>query len=87
MTIGGSHTAKESEDYIGRDVLRLVLFAITSAALGFVSRASLKAPRSHGFYRFFAWECILALFFLDFINFQQCSATRFLSASSFLGSY
>jgi len=42
-----------------------------TAALAYVSRASLKAPRSHGFYRFFAWECILALFFLNFISFQQ----------------
>lgn len=50
---------------------RLIVFAILSVALAWVSRASLKAPRSHGFYRFFAWECILALFFLNFINFQQ----------------
>jgi len=52
-------------------MLRLIVFAILSAALAFVSRASLKAPRSHGFFRFFAWECILALFFMNFINFQQ----------------
>ena len=52
-------------------MLRLIVFAILSAALAYVSRASLKAPRSHGFFRFFAWECILALFFLNFINFRQ----------------
>jgi protein-S-isoprenylcysteine O-methyltransferase Ste14 len=52
-------------------MLRLIVFVILSAALAYVSRASLKAPRSHGFFRFFAWECILALFFLNFINFQQ----------------
>ena len=52
-------------------MLRVIIFAILSAALAYVSRASLKAPRSHGFYRFFAWECILALFFLNFISFQQ----------------
>jgi len=45
-------------------VLRVIIFAILSAALAYVSRASLRVPRSHGFYRFFAWECILALFFL-----------------------
>ena len=56
---------------LGREVPRLIVFAILSAALAYTSRASLKAPRSHGFYRFFAWECILALFFLNFINFQQ----------------
>jgi protein-S-isoprenylcysteine O-methyltransferase Ste14 len=30
-----------------------------------VSRASLTVPRSHGFYRFFAWEAILALALLN----------------------
>jgi len=30
-----------------------------------VSRASLRAPRSHGFCRFFAWETILALTVLN----------------------
>lgn len=52
-------------------MLRIIIFAILSAALAYVSRASLKVPQSHGFYRFFAWECILALFFLNFISFQQ----------------
>ena len=54
-----------------RHMLRVIIFAILSAALAYVSRASLVVPRSHGFYRFFAWECILALFFLNFISFQQ----------------
>lgn len=52
-------------------MLRLIIFAILSAALAYVSRASLRVPRSHGFYRFFAWECILGLFFLNFISFQH----------------
>jgi hypothetical protein len=52
-------------------MFRIFLFAISSAALFLVSRASLKSPRSHGFYRFFAWECILALFFMNFISIQQ----------------
>ncbi|MGA2260289.1 MAG: isoprenylcysteine carboxylmethyltransferase family protein [Acidobacteriota bacterium] len=52
-------------------MLRVIIFAGLSAALAYVSRVSLKVPRSHGFYRFFAWECILGLFFLNFINFQQ----------------
>jgi protein-S-isoprenylcysteine O-methyltransferase Ste14 len=52
-------------------MLRVIIFAILSAALAHVSRASLKVPRSHGFYRFFAWECILGLFFLNFISFHQ----------------
>ena len=45
-------------------MLRAIIFVILSAALAYVSRASLKVPRAHGFYRFFAWECMLALFFL-----------------------
>jgi protein-S-isoprenylcysteine O-methyltransferase Ste14 len=52
-------------------MLRVIIFAILSAALAYLSRASLRVPRSHGFYRFFAWECILALFFLNFINVRQ----------------
>ncbi len=58
-------------------MLRVIIFAILSAALAYVSRASLKVPRSHGFYRFFAWECILALFFLNFIDLRQWFADPF----------
>lgn len=60
-------------------MLRVIIFALMSAALAYVSRASLKVPRSHGFYRFFAWECILGLFFLNFINFQQWFADPFVA--------
>jgi protein-S-isoprenylcysteine O-methyltransferase Ste14 len=42
-------------------MLLLPVFIVGSAVLVYVSRASLLAPRSHGFYRFFAWETILAL--------------------------
>ncbi len=42
-------------------MLMLLVFVVGSAALVYVSRACLRAPRSHGFYRFFAWEAILAL--------------------------
>ncbi len=42
-----------------------VVFAIATLFLFYVSRASLRKPGSHGFYRFFAWECILALFLLN----------------------
>jgi protein-S-isoprenylcysteine O-methyltransferase Ste14 len=44
---------------------KLVVFVVASALLVYVSRASLRAPRSHGFYRFFAWEAILALTLLN----------------------
>jgi protein-S-isoprenylcysteine O-methyltransferase Ste14 len=58
-------------------VFRVINFVILSAALAYVSRDSLRAPRSHGFYRFFAWECILALFFLNFVNVRQWFADPF----------
>jgi protein-S-isoprenylcysteine O-methyltransferase Ste14 len=31
----------------------------------YISRASLRTPHSHGFYRFFAWEFMLALFLIN----------------------
>ncbi len=53
------------------DVLRAIVFLGLSAALAYVSRAALRNARSHGFYRFFAWECILGLFVLNFVSLQQ----------------
>lgn len=52
-------------------MFRAILFVVLSAALVWISRASLADVRSHGFYRFFAWECILGLFFLNFISLEQ----------------
>ena len=42
-----------------------IAFTVLSVVLIYISRASLRAPRSHGFYRFFAWEFMLALFLLN----------------------
>lgn len=51
---------------------KLTVFAIASGILIYISQASLRKPDSHGFYRFFAWECILVLLLLNvdrwFIN-------------------
>jgi len=44
---------------------RWIVFAGVSGILVYVSRASLRAPGSHGFSRLFAWECILALVLLN----------------------
>ncbi len=44
---------------------KLIAFIVLSAVIAYISRASLLNPRSHGFYRFFAWEAILALFLLN----------------------
>ncbi len=45
--------------------LQLIIFLLASAGIIYVSRASLHQPRSHGFYRFWAWEAILALAVLN----------------------
>ncbi|MDM0115345.1 isoprenylcysteine carboxylmethyltransferase family protein [Variovorax sp. J22R133] len=41
------------------------VFVGGSAALLYASRNALRRPGSHGFYRFFAWECILGLILLN----------------------
>ena len=41
------------------------LFVLGTLALIVISRRSLLQPRSHGFYRFFAWETLLAMFLLN----------------------
>lgn len=39
----------------------VLVFLAGSALLAWLSRRPLRRPGSHGFYRFFAWECILGL--------------------------
>src|ERR1035437_2601530 len=46
-------------------MLKLLTLTAASVVLAFVSRASLRAPGSHGFYRFFAWELMLVLVVLN----------------------
>jgi protein-S-isoprenylcysteine O-methyltransferase Ste14 len=43
----------------------IAVFIVFTLILGYISRASLLDRRSHGFYRFFAWEAILALILLN----------------------
>ena len=43
-------------------MIQWIVFAVGSLLLIAISWKSLLHPRSHGFYRFFAWEVILALF-------------------------
>jgi len=47
------------------NTIGLAIFAIGTLLLIAVSWKSLIKPRSHGFYRFFAWECILLLFVVN----------------------
>ena len=42
-----------------------IIFVTGSVFLIVVSWKSLRKPRSHGFYRFFAWECIFILFVIN----------------------
>jgi protein-S-isoprenylcysteine O-methyltransferase Ste14 len=44
---------------------KAVLFFAATAGIIYISRSSLHSPRSHGFYRFFAWEILLVLLFLN----------------------
>lgn len=44
---------------------KLIAFALVSAYIVYVSRASLLSPRSHGFYRFFVFEGVAALVLLN----------------------
>lgn len=46
-------------------VVSLIVFVIGSAIIATISRRSLKAPRCHGFYRFFAFEFLLMLVILN----------------------
>jgi protein-S-isoprenylcysteine O-methyltransferase Ste14 len=44
--------------------LKVSLFILATAGITWLSRASLRNPQSHGFYRYFAWEALLLLFFI-----------------------
>jgi protein-S-isoprenylcysteine O-methyltransferase Ste14 len=69
----------------------VIIFVIASVLLIFISRKSLFHPNSHGFYRFFAWECMLALvllnalrWFKDPFSFHQIISWLLLIISIFL---
>ena len=72
-------------------MLKIVLFVVASAGIVYISWGSLRAPGSHGFYRFFAWEAILALillnaeyWFRDPFSLYQVISWILLIASAFL---
>jgi protein-S-isoprenylcysteine O-methyltransferase Ste14 len=75
----------------GLTLAKWTVFLLGTLGIAFLSRASLVAPRSHGFYRFFAWEAILALallkidiWFRDPISWHQLISWPLLVASAFL---
>lgn len=48
------------------NVNELFIFLVGTAVFAWVSWYSLLRPLSHGFYRFIAWECMLALVLINF---------------------
>jgi len=46
-------------------MVQWVVFIVVSLLIVVISWKSLQQPGSHGFYRFFAWEAILALFMIN----------------------
>lgn len=50
------------------DILKLIIWIILSIPVILISRRSLLHPKSHGFYRFFGWECILWLIVNNIIH-------------------
>ncbi|MBN1789316.1 MAG: isoprenylcysteine carboxylmethyltransferase family protein [Bacteroidales bacterium] len=69
----------------------LILFLILSIPVILISWRSLFSFRSHGFYRFFSWECILWLFscnyrywFADPFSFRQIIAWTLLIAAAYV---
>ncbi len=70
---------------------KLAVFILATLGIAIISRDSLKAPRSHGFYRFFAWEAIvgstllnLGDWFRDLFSWHQLISWSLLSLSLFL---
>lgn len=64
---------------MGSFTVRIIIFIALTLFFTVISRRSLQNPKSHGFYRFFAFEGISALvlynhplWFYDPFSFQQC---------------
>ena len=62
-------------------MVKWIIVVLMAAAIAVISRASLLKPRSHGFWRFFAWEFILILisvnleaWFVDPLSWHQIIA-------------
>lgn len=69
-------------------IWKWIVFLVASLGIIWLSRASIRKPKSHGFYRFFSWEIVLVLFLWNveawFINpwsFRQFLSWSFLILS------
>lgn len=51
--------------YVTFPLWKIIFFLVVSSGILSISRASLFNPRSHAFFRFFAWELILLLFLIN----------------------
>jgi len=72
-------------------LFKVVVFLVSSIGIAWISRTSLLNTQSHGFYRFFVWEAILALILLNLnfwffepFSFYQIISWLLLIGSSFL---
>ena len=71
-------------------VINILICLVGSGLILYFSRRSIIDPKSHGFYRFFAWELILIMFsinwkgwFKDPFNWHQLVSWLFLGLSLF----
>ena len=60
---------------------KVILFIALSLPVIFFSKQNLFEPRSHGFTRFFSWECIIALFVINYAHWfkEPFSLTQIIS--------
>ena len=75
-------------------MIKGIIFVVVSGAFWLLSREALRDPKSHGYYRFFAFECILLLLLLNYEHWfvNPFSSVQMLSwilmtLSVFLASY
>jgi protein-S-isoprenylcysteine O-methyltransferase Ste14 len=73
------------------ETYQIIGFIVGSAFFVYVSRHMLMRPHVHGFYRFFAWECMLALILLNLphwganpLSYHQIISWLFLLISIYL---
>jgi protein-S-isoprenylcysteine O-methyltransferase Ste14 len=60
-----SQILPQPKRHYNKVMLKWITLIAGTIILAYISRASLRVPRSHGFYRFIAWELMLALVVLD----------------------
>lgn len=59
------HVCRILKTTMDSGILKLALFVVASGGLYGISRKAIRVAFSHGFFRFFAWEAILALILVN----------------------